>query len=319
MTSVLNFILVALPLGMTLLYGAVGEILVEKVGHLNLGIPGIMCMGGAGGCVALQMMYDSGLPPVLVVVIAILAAFATGMLMGLIYAFLTVSLRANQNVTGLVMTIFGSALAAYITRFVDWVRCRYALPYFQYPFSNEDGAWSKMGCMVYLAVFIAIALSFVLSRTRIGLNIRAIGENPATADAAGINVTRYKYLATCVGCGISALGGLFYIMVCSGSQDAYKSIEPFGWLAVALVIFTLWRPVLTILGAVIFGALYIFGSYVPVFFPDFSKAAGLAISPLLEMIPYVVTILVLIVTSIRNRKENQPPAALGLPYFREDR
>lgn len=311
-----ELLLYAIPLGMTFLYGAVGEIIVEKVGHLNLGIPGIMCMGGAGGCVALQMMAGSEIHPVLIVTIAILAGFITGMLMGGIYSFLTVSLRANQNVTGLVMTIFGVALANYIMNYVEFdLYCRYALDYFRYPFKTGS-QWLYFGCMVYLAIIIAILASFVLKRTRVGLNLRAVGENPAAADAVGINVTLYKYVATCIGCGIAALGGLFYIMDFGGSSEAYLSIESMGWLAVALVIFTLWKPILAIFGSIIFGALYISSSYLPTLL---DIQIGLEMKALLKMLPYVFTILVLIVISIRNKKENQPPAGLGIPYFREER
>ena len=317
MNAFFDFILCAIPVGMTFLYGAVGEIIVEKSGHLNLGIPGIMCMGGAGGCVALQMMAGKGIHPALVVILAILASFVTGILMGLIYSFLTVSLRANQNVTGLVMTTFGVALTNYIMMYVSGTNCQYALPYFRYPFTAEDGNWIYFGCMVYLAIVIALIASFVLSRTRVGLNLRAVGENPATADAVGINVTKYKYVGTCIGCGIAALGGLFYIMDYAGSQEAYLSIEPMGWLAVALVIFTLWRPNLTIIGSIAFGAFYIASMYLPLLFGI--KSIGLEMTALLKMLPYVFTILVLIITSIRDKKENQPPAGLGLPYFREER
>lgn len=319
MNAFFDFLLCAIPVGMTFLYGATGEIIVEKAGHLNLGIPGIMCMGGAGGCVALQMMYGSSLPPVLIVALAILASFLTGALMGLIYSFLTVSLRANQNVTGLVMTTFGVALNNYIMMYIPWTKLRYALPFFRYPFTSKDGSWIYCGPMVYLAIFIALLASYILKNTRVGLNLRSVGENPATADAVGIPVGTYKYVATCIGCGISALGGLFYIMDYSGSQEAYKSIEPLGWLAVALVIFTLWRPNLTIIGSLIFGALYIASAFLPIFFPSLFQSMGLRLKPLLNMIPYLVTILVLIITSIRNKKENQAPAALGLPYFREER
>ena len=315
----LDYILTSVALGMTFLLGCTGEILTEKAGHLNLGIPGIMCMGGAGGCLALSLMAGKGIPAVLVVVITILAAFITGALMGLLYSFLTVTLKSNQNVTGLVMTIFGVALCNFIMNDISWTECIYALPYFRYPFHNETSSLIYCGCMVYLAIGIAVATAIVLTKTRVGLNIRAIGENPATADAAGINVTKYKYLATCIGCGISALGGLFYIMDYQGSQEAYKSIEPMGWLAVALVIFTLWRPVITVIGASVFGALYIASSYLPTLFPSIFGGLGMALTPMLKMLPYVVTILVLIITSIRNKKENQPPAGLGLPYFREER
>ncbi len=318
-SSLLNFLLCAIPVGMTFLYGAVGEIVVEKAGHLNLGIPGIMCMGGAGGCLALKLMSGTGWHPILVVILAILASFVTGGLMGLLYGLLTVTLKSNQNVTGLVMTIFGVALANFIMNDIQWIECSYALAYFRYPFQNETSALIYCGCMVYLAILIAVVVSYVLTKTRMGLNLRAVGENPATADAAGINVTRYKYVATCIGCGIAALGGLFYIMDYQGSQEAYKSIEPMGWLAVALVIFTLWRPVITIVGASVFGALYIANSFLPTLFPSIFGNFGMALTPVLKMIPYVVTILVLIVTSIRQKKENQPPASLGLSYFREDR
>ena len=313
--ALFDFLLSAIPVGMTFLYGAVGEIVVEKAGHLNLGIPGIMCMGGAGGCVALQMMAGKGLHPALVVAIAILASFITGGLMGLIYGFLTISLRANQNVTGLVMTTFGVALTNYVMMYVSWNNCQYALDYFRYPF-KAGSSFIYCGCMVYLAVIIALLVSFVLKRTRVGLNLRAVGENPGAADAVGINVTLYKYVATCIGCGIAALGGLFYIMDYSGSQEAYLRIESMGWLAVALVIFNLWKPDFAIIGSIVFGALYISSSYLPTLL---KIQMGLEMIALLKMIPYVFTVLVLIIISIRGKKENQPPAALGLPYFREER
>ena len=121
--------------------------------------------------------------------------------------------------------------------------------------------------------------------------------------------------ATCIGSGIAALGGIFYIMDYSGSQEAYLSIEPFGWLAIALVIFTLWKPHVSILGSAIFGALFVAGSFIP----GLGLGLSMTATPLLKMLPYVVTILVLIVTSIRKKRENQPPASLGLSYFREER
>ena len=170
--------------------------------------------------------------------------------------------------------------------------------------------------MVYLAIAIAIAASYILTKTRVGLHLRAVGENPATADAVGINVSLYKYTATCVGSGIAALGGLFYIMDYAGSYEAYKSIEALGWLAVALVIFTLWRPHISIIGSVLFGMLYIAGSRIPTLL---GIKLDISATPLLQMLPYAVTIIVLVVTSVKKKRENQPPASLGLPYFREER
>lgn len=318
MNPFLDFIITAIPLGMTFLFGCVGEILTEKAGHLNLGIPGIMCVGGTCGCVALKAMYNSGLPSLLIVFIAILASFAGGMLMGLIYSFLTVTLKANQNVTGLAMTTFGVGLTKFVmTKLaVGSIQYLYALKFFRFPFSQRTDALKYCGIMVFLGLAIAIASAYVLTKTRVGLHLRAVGENPATADAVGINVNKYKYVATLIGSGIAALGGLFYIMDYAGSYEAYKSVEALGWLAVALVIFTVWKPHLSILGSFIFGLLYIAGSRIPTLL---GVELDMSATPLLQMLPYVVTIIVLIVSSVQKKRENQPPASLGLPYFREER
>ncbi len=318
MNAFLDFIITAIPLGMTFLYGCTGEILTEKSGHLNLGIPGIMCVGGACGCVALRLMYNRGVPPFLIVLISILAAFVGGLLMGAIYCLLTVTLKANQNVTGLAMTIFGAGLTKYIMNkmAISAFKYLYAKDFFRFPFAKSTTSLKYCGIMVFLAIAIALIASYVLSRTQVGLHLRAVGENPATADAVGINVTKYKYVATLIGSGIAALGGLFYIMDYSGSVESYKKIEALGWLSVALVIFTLWRPHLSIIGSVVFGMLYITGSRIPTLL---GITMDISATPLFEMLPYVVTIVVLIVTSISKKRENQPPASLGLPYFREER
>ena len=164
------------------------------------------------------------------------------------------------------------------------------------------------GFYVYLAIVIALITAYVLRKTKVGLYLRAVGENPATADAAGINVGKYKYLAILIGSAIAGLGGLTYLMdYVRGSWENSNTIQAMGWLAIALVIFTLWKPDLSILGAFVFGALYL-------------EATKLrTILYLLDAIPYLITILVLILTSVFDSKENQPPAALGLAYFREER
>ncbi len=312
MNPFLSYLFSAIPLGMTFLYGSTGEIITEKAGHLNLGIPGIMCMGGAGGCLALSAMYMTGMPGALVVIISILASFLFGVFMGVIYSFLTVTLHANQNVTGLAMTTFGVGTMKFIMSKLGMRPMQYlfALDYFRFPFDGRTDSFKYCGVMVYLAIAIALITSYVLMRTRVGLHLRAVGENPATADAVGINVTLYKYVATCIGSGIAALGGIFYIMDYSGSPEGYLSIEALGWLAIALVIFTLWKPHISIFGSAVFGALFIAGSYIDL---------GMRATPLMKMLPYAVTILVLIISSVRNKRENQPPASLGMSYFREDR
>ncbi len=318
MNPFLDYLLTSIPLGMTFLFGCTGEILTEKAGHLNLGIPGIMCIGGACGCLAVKLMYGSALPPALIVIIALLAAFLGGASMGMIYSFLTVTLKANQNVTGLAMTTFGVGTTKFIMSGMakNAMQYLYALRYFRFPFAEQTSSVKYCGFMVGLAIIIALVASYILTKTRVGLHLRAVGENPATADAVGINVSLYKYTATCIGSGIAALGGLFYIMDYAGSYEAYKSIEALGWLAVALVIFTLWRPHLSIIGSILFGMLYLAGSRIPTLL---GIQLDISATPLLQMLPYAVTIIVLIVTSVRKKREHQPPASLGLPYFREER
>ena len=250
----------------------------------------------------------------LVMMLGLLAAFLSAGLMGLLYSVLTVSFKANQNVTGLTMTIFGVGVMRFIMSGLGQENHAYlkALPIFRLPFSNllPGTAWQYLGIMVYLAIAIAIAASLVLTKTKVGLHLRAVGENPATADAVGINVNAYKYGATIIGSGIAGLGGLFFVMDYLGGNWEY-CIDAMGWLSIALVIFTVWKPHMSIIGSFLFGGLYIAYNYI--------SGVTFAQKELLKMLPYVVTILVLIITSIRNKRENQPPAGLGLNYYREDR
>ena len=318
-----TFITSAICIGTVFLYGCVGEIITEKAGHLNLGIPGIMCMGTAGGCWGAAIYMNSagadGASFILLALISILFACMFGALGGLIYAFLTVTLRSNQNVTGLALTTFGAGLAQFLMDvYVDRSHLPAAsvLMRSSLPFADSLGWFGEIffshGILVYLAIAVAIVAADMLKRTRTGLNIRAIGENPATADAAGINVNAYKYGAILIGSAIAGLGGLCYIMnFIGGSWENAGTIEAFGWLSIALVIFTLWKPDLSILGSILFGGLYI-AAY---------RITGISFSQmkLLQLLPYVITIIVLIITSIMDRKENQPPASLGLNYFREER
>ena len=313
----LNFLVDSLAFGAPFMYGSTGEILTEKAGHLNLGIPGIMCMGGAGGCLVLNLIGKSGLPGFLIVILGIMGALATAMLMGLIYSFLTVTLRANQNVTGLALTTFGAGLMKVIMSKLDaTVYLVGPKMLYRWPFAGRTDALQCLGVMFFLAVIIAVAASWVLYRTKIGLHLRSVGENPSTADAVGINVTKYKYVASCVGSGIAGLGGFYYIIDYMASQEAYLSLEIFGWLSIALVIFALWRPHMTIIGSTMFGFLFSCSSYI-------ANIEGITVTmaakPLLKMLPYLFTIAVLVFTSIRKKREDQPPAALGLPYFREER
>ena len=313
----LSFLIDSLAFGATFIYGSTGEILTEKAGHLNLGIPGIMCMGGAGGCLVLNAIGKSNMPPFLIVFLGILGSVAMAMLCGAIYSFLTVSLRANQNVTGLALTTFGVGLMKVIMSKLDaTVYLIGPKMLYRWPFAGRQDSLQCLGILFFLAVIIALLASWVLFRTRVGLQLRAVGENPGTADAVGINVTGYKYVATCIGSGIAGLGGFYYIIDYMASQEAYLSLEAFGWLSIALVIFALWRPHMTIIGSTVFGILFSCSSYIT----NISWIqVTMATKPLLKMLPYVVTIIVLVISSIRNKRENQPPASLGLSYFREER
>ncbi len=316
--------------GTPLLLGSTGEILTEKSGHLNLGIPGIMYVGAISG-VAGSFLYELGLPspdmlnPFLAVLIPLICSLIGSTLMGLIYCFLTVTLRANQNVTGLALTtfgigignFFGGSLIKLVNSDVPSIALSNTSTAFktQLPFADKLGWFGDVflsyGFLVYVAIAVALVASYILNKTRIGLHLRAVGESPETADAAGINVTKYKYLATCIGSAIAGLGGLYYVMDYANGVWSNNGFGDRGWLSIALVIFSVWRPSLSILGSILFGFLYV----IPTYIPDIS----VSIKKLFEMLPYVVTILVLIITSMRNKKENQPPAALGLPYFREER
>ena len=160
MNPFLDYLLTSIPLGMTFLFGCTGEILTEKAGHLNLGIPGIMCMGGACGCLALKYLYGTGLPAAIIVLLAILAAFAGGVLMGIIYSFLTVTLKANQNVTGLAMTTFGVGTTKFIMSGMATSAVQsylYALDFFRFPFHDSTNSLKYCGIMVYLAIIIHVA------------------------------------------------------------------------------------------------------------------------------------------------------------------
>ena len=321
------FLANAIQFGVIFLFGCVGEILTEKSGHLNLGIPGIMCTGAAGGCfgVKIYMMSAADLNGFVTVLLAILFAMVFAGLLGAVYAFLTVSLRCNQNVTGLAVTIFGVGFTAFflntvvLTDGVSAVLSTAGRDFFNASITEDGLGWFgkiflSHGVMVYLAIVIAVLAAVMLRYTRIGLSLRAVGENPATADAVGIRVTNYKYAFIVIGAAIAGLGGLCYVMDSMGGivgSTVAETIQGIGWLSIALVIFTLWKPAFAILGSIVFGALYILATSI----------SGIRFEQiqLLNLIPFVVTILVLIVTSIVGNRETQPPASLGLSYFREDR
>lgn len=316
-----TFLVGAISIATVFLFGCVGEIITEKSGQLNLGIPGLMCMGASGGSLGISIymqMCDGNPAWILLILFAIVFSAIFSAFGSLIYGFLTVSLRANQNVTGLALTTFGGGISQFVfNQYINTSALSQAGPIIKkaLPFADNLGWFGQIflghGIFVYLAIAIAILTSVVLNKKRVGLQLRAVGENPATADAVGINVTKYKYLAIIIGGVIAGFGGVFYSLdYCKGMGvlESTPDIQAFGWLAIALVIFTVWKPNLSILGSFVFGALYILA------YQGFSFN-----QQILKLLPYIITVIVLIFTSVFGSKSVQPPASLGLNYFREER
>ncbi len=324
--TMILLLIAAVTYGTPLLFGTLGEILTEKSGNLNLGVEGIMFMGvafGLGGVDYFEKLL--GTPSgIAAVAIALLCAFLAGALASLIFSFITTTLRANQNVTGLALAIFGTGVGQFagemmrvraggyvtVSNELKAVFTGSPFPQFLKDIPYVGQLLFGNSHFFYIGVILAVLMHLFLKKTRRGLYLRAVGENPGTADSAGINVTRYKYLATVVGGGISAIGGVVYIVTTAGCTWNNAGLSGVGWLAVALVIFCLWRPLSALWGSVLFGALMILYMRLQISFIP---------TELYKILPYLVTVLVLILSSLRNNKEKQPPEGLGLAYFREDR
>ena len=326
MKSFLLLLVAAITYGTPLLYGTLGEILTEKSGNLNLGVEGIMFMGGAFGLGGVYYYEQLSSHPSFFVafLIAILCAFLAGAFASLIFSFLTTTLRANQNVTGLALAIFGTGVAQFVGELMRVKAGSYvtlspefktAFPASPFPkfLQNIPGVGQVLfggSLFFYLGLILAISLHLFFQKSRTGLYLRSVGESPGTADSAGINVTRYKYVSTIIGGGISAIGGIVYITTTAGCTWNNEGLSGVGWLAVALVIFCLWRPLSAIWGSILFGALMILYMRLQIAFIP---------TELYKILPYVVTVIVLILSSLRNNKDKQAPASLGLAYFREER
>ena len=310
-----NFFVAAVLAGTPLLFGILGEIINEKAGHLNLGVEGMMSIGAVGGFVV-GYWTDN-------LVFALIAAFVTGMLGALIYAVLTVTFMADQNVTGLTLTIFGIGFSNFVGDFVREKSGSTSLKLpegildslgkVEIPFLTDIPVLGKLlfnyNIFVYLGVAAAILCAIYLHRTKAGLNVRAVGENPAAADAAGLPVTKLKYLNLMLGGGLCGIGGAYCSMIICNGVWVTSCVNGLGWIAVALVIFATWNPNRAILAALVFGGFSVLKYYVPQVIP----------SSIFDMIPFLMTIVVLVVTSIRFSKENAQPKSCGVNYFREER
>jgi simple sugar transport system permease protein len=316
----------ALTYGTPILFAALGELLAERAGVLNLGVEGMMLVGAVMGFWAVQRAPG---PAWLVLLLAVLTAAFSGLLMALIHAFLVVTLRASQIVSGLALTIFagGLGLSSYLGNDLGLadVPAKHQLgeiDVFGLKNSSVVGPiLFNQSALVYAAWAVTIAVAIYLSRTRFGLNVRAVGESPAAADSMGINVARYRYVHVLAGGALAGVGGACYTLSITPGWTAGDSlVGGAGWIAIALVIFSFWRAELCLIGAYLFGALsgglpaaIQAHSYpgIPTFFktPEFLNA-----------LPYLVTVIVLVLIATGWAKRRLgAPAALGIPYVREER
>ena len=327
MGVVTNFIHNIIVYNIPLLYGTVGEIIVEKSGSLNLGVEGIMAVGAIFGYICGCFANSLG--------VGILVSFLAGALCGLLFAALTVSLQANQNITGLTLTTFGLGVYFFVGNGVkatgwpvmgDYANIKNGFADIDIPLLSDipviGRGFFSHNIMVYLAVVIAIVMWYYLRHTTPGLKLRAIGENPGSADSVGINVKRMKYIHIMLGCGIMGIGGYYMGLNMSGSFNSSCWINGYGWIAVALVIFANWNTALAILGTFVFGffnTLRVSGSSLASAFPEGLGWLAKVPTQLYQALPFIITAIVLVVSSVRKKEGSGLPAALGLNYFREER
>lgn len=305
-------IMAAIGLGTGIAFATVGEILAERAGVLNLGVQGMMLVGAVMGFWA---TYETGN-----LWLGVLAALIAGAALSVIHAFNSVTLGVSQIVSGLALTIFGTGLAAFIGR-------AGANPLIGEPSRAEftpiltDGLADLpivgplifgQDALVYLSWIVVAAASYYLFRTRPGLTVRAVGEDPASAEAAGVNVSTVRYIHVMAGGALAGLGGAYFSLALVPSwQD--NPIGPAGWIAIALVILASWRPWRALWVA------YLFGAAGRINF-TFQTLEINVPANLLAMLPFVLAIIAMIVlTSGKRARLLGAPAALGIPYFREER
>jgi general nucleoside transport system permease protein len=309
MEWITNFLAAAVVAATPLLFATLGEIITEKVGNMNLGVEGMMLMGAVIGFIA---GLNTGSA-----IIALLAAMAAGAAGAFIYAFLTVTLRANQNVTGLTLTIFGTGFSSFVGKSVVGKVTPDSIKAFfkpiEIPLLSDIPVIGKVlfsqDLFIYIGYICTILLGIYLYKTSKGLNLAAVGENPAGAAAASINIELYKYIHILLGGALCGLGGAYLSLVYVPTWQENVTAGR-GWIAVALVVFAAWNPYKAIIGAFLFGGLDIVrfritNSFISIYFMD--------------MIPYIVTIAILVFVNINKSAKNSPPKALGLSYFREER
>jgi len=298
----------AITAGTPILYAALGEILTERAGILNLGVEGMMLVGAVSGFIA---AFHTSSPWTGIIV----AMFAGGA-MASIHALLTITLRANQTVSGLSLTIFGIGLSGYLGKPIVGTPLETSFKALELPILSSipfiGPIMFKQDALVYLSYIIVLVMWFFIYRTKTGLNLRAVGENPAAADSLGINVFCVKYVYVIIGGMLAGIGGA-YLSLMYVPTWMENIVAGRGWIAVALVIFATWNPAHAILGAYIFGGIDALGfrlQVMDIMIPSY----------FLKMLPYIFTIIVLILVTGKNAaKHIGAPQSLGLPYDREER
>jgi general nucleoside transport system permease protein len=304
--TLITLLTAAVAAATPLVFAALGETVAERAGVINLGLEGMMLVGAVTGFLA---MNETGS-----LVAGVAAALAAGALVASVHAFFCVTLSANQIISGLGLTIGGAGLAAILGSSVVGVPARASFGDLHVPVLGSIPWLGEIVFRHHLLVYVAIVLVpivwWTLRRTRIGLHLRAVGENPAAADAMGVSVARYRYGAVLFGGALAGLAGASLSLAESPGWSEGMTAGR-GWIAVALVIFATWDPLRVLLGAYLFGVFDVLAFRVQIIGVDIS-------STLLGMIPYVATILVLIaVTLLGASKRLGAPAALGVPYVRD--
>jgi simple sugar transport system permease protein len=308
MELLVSVLAAAISMSAPIMYASVGEIISERSGILNLGLEGIMLMGGAFGYITVVQTGSLSL--------AILAVLLTGILAGLFYAFMTVTLEANQVVCGLVMVIFGKGFSDFFGKLVHGMTTVNSFNKVAVPLLSRipliGPVFFEQNGFLYFLYFLVPAVYFFIYKTRPGLTLQALGENPGALDAAGVQVFALRYLYVVTGCVLVSLGGAYVTLAYTPSWNS-EIIAGRGWIAAALVIFASWNPLYAILGSILFGGIQVLGQRLQLF--------GVNIpSHFLAMLPYICTVAVLIVSIGPFRRRKSPiPAALGSPYEREAR
>lgn len=310
-----------------LLYGTCGEIVVERAGSLDLGVEGTMAIGAIfgylAGCDANSLL------------VGVIVAFIAGALAGELFCIFTVTFQANQNVTGLTITTFGVALYFFMGNAMGdkWPvlanadKLVKATDSIDIPLLSDIPVVGKAlfshNILVYLGVVMALVLWFYFEKTRTGMRVRAVGENPAAADSLGINVAAQKYRHIMIGSGIMGIGGLYMGLNLGGTFEGSNCwINGYGWIAIALVIFANWSTARAILGTFVFGFFKTLAVYYGTLASTFPKALGWLDSipsQFFSALPFIVTLIILITDSMRKNKKSNEPAAIGVNYYREDR